>query len=342
MTNLSLPQTGYSQTGYATVLIFHRFGDKRYPTTSVSLKDFKKEMLYLKKHHFNVISLKKLYELSKEGKIPPKTVVITIDDGYRTTKEAYKILKQLKFPFTVFLYMEAVGRYPDFLTKKDLLEMEKSGIVDFENHLYSHPNLAKWRIELTKKEYFKKLKEEKELSERKFQKIFHRKPIFLAFPYGDYDKISVEFFKNSGYKLLLTQDRGSFSSKGILVPRMAVVGSQSGFKTFVENLKIEPLPVVKHFPDFGLQRVNSFRPTFTIKNPENYRNCWIYATDNGWIKARKEGNVVRALSKVTLKKYATRIGIRCWNKKTGRKAEFFYLVLKGENPLQKIRKVSHQ
>jgi len=340
--NLSWLQTACSQSGYATVLIFHRFGDSRYPSTSVSLKDFEREMLYLKEHRYNVVSLRELYELSRRGKIPPKTVVITIDDGYKTTKEAFRILKRLGFPFTVFLYMEAVGSYPDFLTKEDLVEMEKSGIVDFENHLYSHPNLAKWRIKLTKEEYLKRLEREKELSEKKFQEIFHRKPEFLAFPYGDYDKVSVEFFKKSGYKLLLTQDRGSFDGKSVLVPRMAVVGSQSGFRSFLRDLEVEPLPVVKHFPDFGLQNQTSFRPTFVIENPESYENCWIYATKNGWVKAEKRGSLIEASSKITLKRYATRVGIRCVDKKTNRKAEFFYLVLKGEELPPKVKRVFHQ
>ena len=285
-------------------------------------------MLYLKRNKYNVISLKELYRLVKEKKpIPPKTVVITIDDGYRTTVKAYRVLKELGFPFTVFLYMEAVGRYPDFLTIKQIREMEKSGLVDFENHLYSHPNLALWRVKLPEEEYLKRLKREKELSEKRFQKIFGRKPEFLAFPYGDYDRISVKFFKESGYKLLLTQDRGSYAGKRILVPRMAVVGSQSGFRKFVSDLKVEPLPVKKHYPNYGLYSGKTVKPVFFIENPEKYRNCWIYATKNGWVKGIKTGNRVESSTPITLKKLTTRVGIRCRDKKTHKKAEYFFLII---------------
>ncbi len=285
-------------------------------------------MLYLKKNKYNVISLKELYRLVKEKKpIPPKTVVITIDDGYRTTVKAYRVLKELGFPFTVFLYMEAVGRYPDFLTINQIREMEKSGLVDFENHLYSHPHLALWRVKLPEEEYLKRLKREKELSEKRFQEIFGRKPEFLAFPYGDYDRISVKFFKESGYKLLLTQDRGSYAGKRILVPRMAIVGSQSGFRKFVSDLKVEPLPVKRHYPNYGLYSGKTVKPIFFIENPEKYRNCWIYATKNGWVKGIKTGNRVESSISIPIKSHTTRIGIKCWDTENRRKAEYFFLLL---------------
>jgi len=325
-----LLQTSAAQnsSGYATVFIFHRFGDSRYPTTSVSMEDFKREMFYLKENGYNVISLKKLYQIIKEKKpIPPKTVVITIDDGYKTTMKAFEILKKLNFPFTVFLYMEAIDRYPDFLTKAQIEKMESSGLADFENHLYSHPNLAKWRLTLTKEEYLRKLNREKELSERKFENLFGRKPEFLAFPYGNYDKISVKFFKDSGYKLLMTQDRGTYSGKGILVPRMAIVGSQSSFKKFVSDLKIEPLPVVKHDPNYGVYPKDTVKPVFYIENPEKYKNCWIYVTKNGWVKGIKKENRVESSTSLKIRNSATRVGIRCWNTETKRKAEFFFLLL---------------
>lgn len=323
-------QTAPASTNYATVFIYHRFGDPRYPSTSVSLEDFRKELSYLKEKGYKVIKLSQLYQIVSSGReIPPKTVVITIDDGYRTTYKAFKILKEFNFPFTVFLYMEAVGRYPDFLTIEQIREMERSGLAEFENHLYSHPSLAKLRVKLTEKEYLKVLKREAELSERRFREIFGRKPEFLAFPYGEYDKISVKFFKERGYKLLLTQDRGSYDGKRFLVPRFAVVGSQSGFKRFVRELRIEPLPVREHRPEIGLTYENPVEVAFRLEEPQNYRNCRIYLTKNGWIKGVKEGDWIRSSHKLWAERLRSRAGIKCINRKSGRKAEFFFLFIEG-------------
>ena len=330
LASLSLLQTAQASINYATVFVYHRFGDQRYPTTSVSLKDFRKELKYLKEKGYKVIKLSTLYRIISSGeKIPPKTVVITIDDGYRTTYRAFKILKEFNFPFTVFLYMEAVGRYPDFLTIEQIREMEKSGLAEFENHLYSHPSLAKLRAKLTKEEYLKVLRREAELSEKRFKKIFGRKPEFLAFPYGEYDKISVKFFKERGYKLLLTQDRGSYDGKRVLVPRFAVVGSQSGFKRFVRELRIEPLPVKEHRPEIGLTCENPVEVAFRLKDPQNYKNCWIYLSKKGWVKGVSEGEWVRSPRKLWAERLRSRAGIRCTDRETGRKAEFFFLFIEG-------------
>ncbi|ADU96695.1 polysaccharide deacetylase [Thermovibrio ammonificans HB-1] len=323
---------------YATVFIYHRFGDPRYPTTSVSMEDFERELRYLKKYNYNTITVAELYKIVSSGRpIPPKTVVITIDDGYRTTYKAFKLLKKYRIPATVFLYMEAVGRYPDFLTEKQIEEMKRSGLIEFENHLYSHPNLGLLRLKLPKEEYLRVLRREERLSRQRFKKLIGREPRFLAFPYGDYDRLSVEFFLEKGYKLLFTQDRGSYGGRGKLVPRMAIVGSQSGFRKFVRDLEIEPLPVEKAEPGYGVLKENPVRLSFWVKNPEKFKRCSIYASGLGWMGAERKGNRVETAKAVTLVKRKTRVGLRCWNAETGRKAEYFYLVLvkrPGRHPAQ--------
>ena len=128
---------------YGVILLYHRFGDIRYPSTSIDLKTFEKQMRYLREHNYNVVSLKKFFQYWKKKNFPPRTVAITVDDGYKSTMEGFKILKKYNFPFTVFLYMKAVDRYPDFLTKKQIQVLKKSGLVSFENHSFSHPHFGK-------------------------------------------------------------------------------------------------------------------------------------------------------------------------------------------------------
>jgi peptidoglycan/xylan/chitin deacetylase (PgdA/CDA1 family) len=313
---------------YATVFVYHRFGDNRYPSTSVSLEDFEKELRFLKENKYNVISIGELYKIVRKGeKIPPKTVVITIDDGYRTTMKAFELLKKYNFPFTIFLYMEAIGRYPDFLTLKQIEEIKKYPKASFGNHLYSHKELAKLRTTLSEKEYLSFLEKELRLSEERFSKIIGENPKFLAFPYGSYDRISVSFFKKRGYKFLLTQDRGSYNGKGYLIPRMAVVGKLSGFKRFKSYLKIEPLSIKESYPSYGLLKENPTPIVFKLNNGKNYKNCSIYVSGYGWLKTKRKGDTVESLERVKFEKLKTRIGIRCFNKKTGKIAEKFLLVI---------------
>ncbi len=315
---------------YATVFIYHRFGDNRYPTTSVSMEDFEKQMEFLKKNNYNVISLDELWQMVRSGrKIPPKTVVITVDDGYRTTMKAFKVLKKYNFPFTVFLYMDAIGRYPDFLTLEQIEELKKYGRVTFGNHLYNHPDLAKYRASLKEEEYIEFLKRELELSEKRFKELFGKKPEFFAFPYGSYDRLSVKFLERRGYKLLMTQDRGSYNGKSTLVPRMATVGSLSSPKAFYRALEIEPLPIKSYSPIYGLLEENPAKISFELENGENYKNCSIYVSEYGWLKTKRTGNGIETKEEIEFHRFKNRIGIKCVNKKTNRRAEFFYLVING-------------
>lgn len=312
-------------SGYAVVLLYHRFGDVRYPSTSVSMEDFERQMRFLKENNYRVISLSELNALvSSRNKIPPKTVVITIDDGYKTTMKAFEVLKKYGFPFTVFLYMEAIDRYPDFLTQKDIEELKSSCLVEFGNHLYSHPDLALNRLKLSKNEYLNLLKREEKLSRRRFKRLLGYEPTFLAFPYGGYDRLSLKFFSGL-YRLLLTQDRGSYAG-GKLVPRMAVVGSLSRLRRFTKNLEVEPLPVARLYPPPGALEKGSFKPSFLLKG-NHFRACYIYTTTCGWMKAKTRGNLVTLSQPVPLKLKRERVGVKCVNSKTGRVAQLFYLVL---------------
>jgi len=329
-----LPQGALPSDNYATIFVYHRFDDSRHPSTSITLEDFKKELLYLKNNGYRPVKISELYRMARKGKIPPKTVAITIDDGYKSTYKAFKLLKEFNFPFTVFLYMEAVNSYPDFLTEKQIKEMEESGLAEFESHLYSHPRLARYRVKLGREEYLKFLEKETLLSEEKFKKIFGRRPLFLALPYGDYDKETVEFFKERGYKLLLTQDRGSWDGKGVLVPRMNATGGKYGYWRFIRDLKIEPLKVLWHDPTVGVYWGNAVKPAFYLEE-ESYANCRVYATGNGWVRGKKEGRRVEASRPLKVKKLSTRIGLLCTNEKTKRPAEFFYLIVKGAQSPQK-------
>ncbi len=309
--------------GDALILIYHRFGEDKYPSTSVSLEDFEKQMKYLKENNYNVIRLSELVELLKEGKeIPDKTVVITIDDGYKSTMRAFEILKKYNFPFTVFLYMEAIGRYPDFLTPEDIEKLKEYG-AEFGNHSYSHKNFGFIEDE-------EEFLEDLEKSERRFFEIFKEKPKFYAFPYGTYNRKIVKILKGRGYEALFTQDPTAVNEHTdlYLIPRQPVVGSWSRFENFKRNLNKEFLPVEKIFPEYGVLKKNPPEEAgVLLKFPERYENCEIYISELGWVKTERKGKKVFSKDIPKLKRSMNRIGVRCRNKETKRNAYIFWLII---------------
>lgn len=69
----------------------------------VSTGTFEKHLNYLSKHH-KVISLRTLVDSLKQGRIPPRSVVITFDDGFADNFLcAYPCLRRYKMPATIFI-----------------------------------------------------------------------------------------------------------------------------------------------------------------------------------------------------------------------------------------------
>jgi len=312
---------------YGIILIYHKFDEPKTPSTSIPLKDFEAQMRYLKENNFNVVSLSKFIEYYKKGYFPPKTVSITIDDGYKSTMKAFKVIKKYNYPFTVFLYMEAIDRYPDFLTKKQLNELKSYGKVEFGNHSYSHEHFA---IVKNPKEFEKKFKEDTLKAEKKFIKLLGFKPKFYAYPYGDYNNLVVKILKELGYKAGFTQDPSSAGvySNIFAIQRQPVVGHWGSLKHFKKILNYEQLPVVEYKPEFGLINTDNINIFAKIKNWQNYISCGVYISEKGWLKLEKKDNILFLINKIKINRQKNRIGFSCFNKQTKKWATYFYMIVR--------------
>ncbi len=320
----------FSVSYSAVILIYHKFGEKNSPSTSVSMKDFEKQMEYLKTHNYTVVPLQKIVDyLYKRKPLPPKFVAITIDDGYRSTMKAFRILKKYGYPFTLFLYAEGVGRYPAYLTKKQLRELARYPGITFGCHSYSHKRLAFLLKDMPLEEYKKFIEKDTLKAQERIKKLTGVWPKFYAFPYGDYNRVYIEVLKNLGFKALFTQDAFPVSNEisPFLIPRIPVVGSWSRMKNFKKMIERETLPVVSHFPEIGFLETDSFLIKAFIKEPERFKNCQIYVTEKGWIPAWKMGNLIQSKTVIQVSKLRNRIAIKCFDKKTKKEAFYIWMIL---------------
>lgn len=97
-------------SGKALILMYHRFSESETPH-SVSCSQFEKHLEYLTRY-YNVISLKHLAEtLANRQPLPPRTAVITIDDGYADVFQiAFPLLKKFNTLATVFAVTDFLDR----------------------------------------------------------------------------------------------------------------------------------------------------------------------------------------------------------------------------------------
>jgi len=319
------------------VLLYHKFETPCTPSTNISLENFKAQMAYLRAHNYQVIPLRLLVNALKNHiSLPPKTVVITIDDGYKSVYEyAFPILNTYGYPFTVFLSTEAIEKgYPDYISWKEIKVMQRAG-VDFQDHSYSHSHLAFIPDKMSEIQYRNWIKKDLKKSQHVFKTHLDYIPEYLAFPYGEYNQILIEEALKMGYKALFTQDPGVVSENTnlTLIPREPILGKEwSSLKHFSQVLNRLDLPLLEFHPALGLLKSNSPKEIkVKIKYPKRYLpdSFRIYISELGWYKVSLDQHKATVCFKniPTLTHKVNRIGIKAIEKKSKRTAINFWMII---------------
>jgi peptidoglycan/xylan/chitin deacetylase (PgdA/CDA1 family) len=236
-----------------TILCYHTFDAKLKTPFTVSSDRFNEEMRYLYVQKIPVIPLTALLDhFEKKTPLPDRSVVITIDDGYKTAKDiAWPILARYHFPFTLYVYTYAVSRLPGTLKWDDLREMAAFG-VDIESHSIHHPLLTHPGKAMTRKEYRAWVDAELVESKRLIEAELHQPVTSIAYPYGGYDEMIVEKTRQAGYKMGLTCDDGDVTSTtNPLLLNRRLVFRQTSLKSFVQYFRSRPIEVVDPSPRDG-------------------------------------------------------------------------------------------
>ncbi|MBU0480975.1 MAG: polysaccharide deacetylase family protein [Proteobacteria bacterium] len=314
-------------TPEVTALIYHRFGEDRYPSTNVSMDRFREQMAYLLAHQYQVIPLSRLVDSIIDNKpLPDKSVVITIDDGYRSVYEnAWPVLKSFGFPFTVFIYVQGIDReYPDYMNWDQLKEMQESG-VDIQDHGYAHERLVNRPAGLDDAAYRSWISADMVKSSRIMMEKMGRRPRFYAIPYGEYNLQVIEEAKSIGYDAVFSQDPGSISryTDPYLIPREPILGDNwSTVRHFEEVLQRVDLPLKDITPTVG--NLNTVPTSFgaRILSPGKYvqSSFNIYVSEFGWMHPEVVGDLVSVKNETPLTKRLNRVIVKARERESGRTA----------------------
>lgn len=107
---------------------------------------FRSQMQALKASGVPVISMKEFLEWKLgDRQLPAKCVMITIDDGWKSVyTDAYPILKETGFPFTIFPYTKFITGRGSAMSPAQIQEMLNSGAT-LGSHSVSHLYPRSWR-----------------------------------------------------------------------------------------------------------------------------------------------------------------------------------------------------
>ena len=241
---------------HATILMYHRFGEDRYPSTNVRLEQFEEHLEILASGDYHVLPLDDIVESLQTGTpLPDRTVAITIDDAYLSVyEEAFPRLKARDFPATLFVATRPVDRnLRNYMSWDQIREWQAAGF-DIGSQTQTHPHMHRIPIEASR--------EEITISNERFLAELGMRPTLFAYPYGEYNLEVLELVKETGFVAAFGQNSGvAHGYDGFFeLPRFAM-NEQYGNRERLE-LAINGLPL----------KVNQIVPedVFLTENPPLY------------------------------------------------------------------------
>ena len=145
--------------------------------------DMESQIISLRKSGYTFITFDDLPEL----KNIKKPVMLSFDDGYiNNYTNLFPILKKYNAKATISLIFNSIDRY-HYLTKSQIIEMNKSGLVSFQSHTMTHQALDELDDNLLEYE----IKE----SQQRIAEIINRLPMALFYPFGRYSENVIKFTK---------------------------------------------------------------------------------------------------------------------------------------------------
>lgn len=224
------PAVEVNKTASVAILGYHDFRDRGGTAMLISEPKFRQQMEAIRDSKIPVIPLSDVLAWKRgEKSIPEEAICITMDDGYVGVYEyAYPILKEMGFPFTVYLYKKYVAIGGRSMKWDQIKEMMEHG-CEVASHTVSHAQLTKKGTK-TDAEYelwlLNELKESKEFLEQHLGKPC----LSVAYPYGNYSDTIMEMAQQVGYEAGVTvaNNKVAWDTPNLKLGRYIIHGEQDG------------------------------------------------------------------------------------------------------------------
>ena len=227
--------------GFQTVpvLCYHRFSNTR-GKLAVTPAAFAEQLDYLERNQFRVVSLSELERFLLAGeKLPQRAIVITIDDGYRSTYDvAWPLLKKHGYPATVFLYSDFANTGGG-LSWAQMSEMTRSGLIEVQPHSKTHSNLTLRVGKESDAQYRERIRREVDVPSEMILTRLGTKADAFAYPYGDTNATVIDQLARRRVALGFTVTPGSsgFFANPLMLRRTMVFG-EDDLSAFAAKLAV--------------------------------------------------------------------------------------------------------
>ncbi|MEW5943936.1 MAG: polysaccharide deacetylase family protein [Pseudomonadota bacterium] len=215
------------------ILDYHRFGPTVADSMTVTTAVFESQLKYLADNGFTVIPLRSLVDclLGKALPPPPRSVVVTADDGHRSVyTDMFPLVRRYRIPVTLFIYPSAISNASYAMTWQQLGELNESRLFDIQSHTYWHPNFKQDKKRLSPEEYEKSVVFQLTRSKAKLEQNLGVKVDMLAWPFGVYDDELMQKAGELGYIAALGLERrpAGPGDKMMALPRYLMTDRDAG------------------------------------------------------------------------------------------------------------------
>ncbi|MBR5479285.1 MAG: polysaccharide deacetylase family protein [Clostridia bacterium] len=207
------------------ILMYHKISEnsKSWGKYCISPAEFENDIKLILKRGFTPITISDL-ENHKNGKspLPEKPIMLTFDDGNHSD---YTFAYPLALKYKIKFVSSTVGAYPEeykgghvYLSWEEMREMEKSGLVEFQNHSYNLHNFSSHRKGALKSSteeddaYIALISNDLSVSQKLFAENGLRVPTCFTYPFGMRDDTLLKLIKEAGF----TSTLGTYARMNVI------------------------------------------------------------------------------------------------------------------------------
>lgn len=223
-------------------LVYHRFGDARYPSTNTSETAFEQHLKYLSDEGFKSYTVSELLNDTSDLGTNKKKVLITVDDGFASFIEnGMPLLEKYKMKATLYVNTESV-EWSDYLSWQQLKELKAKGI-----EIGSHSHEHKYFVNVPEDKRVDVFEEDLLKAESLFEEHLGFIPKTYVYPYGEFSSGMVEVLRKHDYQIAFAQNSGVMSNRShpLAVPRFPVAGNHVEMEQFRSKVNMRSLNVRK-------------------------------------------------------------------------------------------------
>lgn len=205
------------------VLLYHSISDRDH-FLSIPTKIFERQIRYLKENGFRFL---KSSDLENIKNLPPKSVLITFDDGYKDNFiNAVPILEKYQATAIFFIPVDLINKEMKgllIMNWEEIKEISRNSLFEIGSHGLTHRKLHKLTIEEIEKE----VKVSKKILEENLGVEIKN----FAYPFGRYNEVVLKIIRDSGYKYGFSIKPGRLSKKidKFQIPRFGIDNFSSLF-----------------------------------------------------------------------------------------------------------------